>query len=212
QYAPGGSFAQNGGGCFLGPGGFCTYWDWVTTNRFRMAHGVLMGLAFVVFFPFGAILVRILPGPLAAFAHAGVQLFGFLFVIVGTGLGVWLSRNIFWPGFDSVGQYTNHALLQKYHPIIGLVVFGLLCFQPFLGILHHILYRRHGRRSAGSHLHIWLGRIVVTIGIINGGLGLRLAGNTYGGQIAYGVVAGVIWLVWMIAAVFGESKRAREAR
>lgn len=52
---------------------------------------------------------------------------------------------------------------------------------------------------------------MITLGIINGGLGLRLAGNTQKGEIAYGVVAGVIWLVWMTAAVLGEIRRGRSA-
>lgn len=34
-------------------------------------------------------------------------------------------------------------------------------------------------------------------GIINGGFGLSLADNTKGGTIAYGVVAGVMWILWM---------------
>lgn len=44
---------------------------------------------------------------------------------------------------------------------------------------------------------------MVTLGIINGGLGLMLSGNTVKGEIAYGVIAGVIWVTW--AAVAGLS-------
>lgn len=50
---------------------------------------------------------------------------------------------------------------------------------------------------------------MITLGIINGGLGLRLSNNTRKGEIAYGVVAGVIWLVWMAAALLGEIRRGR---
>jgi hypothetical protein len=35
-------------------------------------------------------------------------------------------------------------------------------------------------------------------GIINGGLGLQLAANTKKGKIAYGVVAGVVAVVYMV--------------
>ena len=31
-----------------------------------------------------------------------------------------------------------------------------------------------------------------------------LSGNTVKGEIAYGVIAGVIWLVWMVVAVWFE--------
>lgn len=44
---------------------------------------------------------------------------------------------------------------------------------------------------------MWWGRILGTLGIINGGLGLQLADNTVKGEIAYGVIAAVMWLVWV---------------
>ena len=39
-------------------------------------------------------------------------------------------------------------------------------------------------------------------GIINGGLGLQLAANTKKGEIAYGVVAGIIGLIYILVTVF----------
>ena len=44
----------------------------------------------------------------------------------------------------------------------------------------------------------------MTLGIINGGLGLQLSGNTTKGEIAYGVIAGVIWLAWVAVAVMSH--------
>jgi hypothetical protein len=41
----------------------------------------------------------------------------------------------------------------------------------------------------------------MTLGIINGGLGLRLAANTKNGEIAYGVVAGVVAVVYAVLVV-----------
>lgn len=99
--------------------------------------------------------------------------------------------------------------INEYHPIIGIVVFALITLQPILGILHHIFFKKQSKRTFWSYAHIWLGRIVVTLGIINGGLGLMLADNTRSGEIAYGVVAGIIWLIWMVAAVYGEIKRKK---
>lgn len=51
-----------------------------------------------------------------------------------------------------------------------------------------------------------MGRIVITLGIINGGLGLKLSDNTTKGKIGYSVVAAIMWLVWMSVAVFKEVK------
>jgi len=75
-----------------------------------------------------------------------------------------------------------------------------------------MMFKKHARRFVWSYFHIWLGRILITLGIINGGLGLRLANNTKKGEIAYGVIAGFMWLVWMAAAVYGEVKRARSPK
>lgn len=62
-------------------------------------------------------------------------------------------------------------------------------------------------------MHLWLGRAAITLGIINGGLGLKLANDSpRAGFIAYGVIAGVVWLVWVTAIVLGEKRRARAAK
>ena len=90
------------------------------------------------------------------------------------------------------------------HPIIGIVVIGCLYLQPILAILHHELYSKTSKRTIWSFAHVWWGRIIVTLGIINGGLGLQLSGNTTKGEIAYGVIAAVIWLVWLAVAVMSH--------
>jgi len=51
----------------------------------------------------------------------------------------------------------------------------------------------------------------VTLGIINGGLGLMLSENTVKGEIAYGVVAGVMWLTWLAVVVWSNSRSGNSA-
>ncbi len=84
-----------------------------------------------------------------------------------------------------------------------------LFFQPILGTVHHLRFKKLQRRGVWSHLHIWNGRIMITLGIINGGIGLYLAGATTALKTAYGVVAGVMWVLWMLLAIFGELRRVR---
>lgn len=84
-------------------------------------------------------------------------------------------------------------------------------FQPILGFVHHLQFKKTGVRSAWSYVHLWVGRVCITLGIINGGLGLMLADNSQNGKIAYGVVAGVIWLVYVVSIVIGEKRRASRA-
>ena len=101
----------------------------------------------------------------------------------------------------------HYVQISKYHPIIGLTIIAALLFQPVLSALHHAVYVREQRRSIWSTLHVWWGRVVLTLAIIQGGLGLKFANNTTGGEIAYGVVAGVIWCAWLGVAVWHDTKK-----
>lgn len=98
------------------------------------------------------------------------------------------------------------------HPIIGLVVLGLLFFQPLLGWLHHVRLGKTGRRTAWSHLHLWLGRSAIILGIINGGFGLQLANASDSAITAYSVVAAAVCLVWLLSALAFEYRRWRASR
>lgn len=81
--------------------------------------------------------------------------------------------------------------------------------------MHHSLFKKHLRRTFWSYIHLWLGRIIVTLGVINGGLGLRLARRLPIGRpsraaiIGYGVAAAFMWLLYVLAALLGEKKRSR---
>lgn len=92
------------------------------------------------------------------------------------------------------------------------MVLGVIFFQPILGIIHHVKFKSLGRRTVWSHLHLWLGRSAITLGIINGGLGLQLAGAPNSTLLAYSIVGGVMWFLWLLAAIFGEFRRRRAAR
>ncbi|OJJ42161.1 hypothetical protein ASPZODRAFT_29416 [Penicilliopsis zonata CBS 506.65] len=152
----------------------------------RVAHAVLMILVFVVLLPTGAFLPRLVPYPHIVVVHAGVQLLALSLAIAGMGIGL------------SMGQSLH--LLQFYHPIIGMVVVcSLALFQPVMGLLQHRYFRRTRKKGVFAYPHRWLGRAAITLAIINGGLGFRLAGvgssiAPTGAVIAYSVVAGVVWL------------------
>jgi len=175
-------------------------------QKILIAHGVLAALAFVLFFPMGAIMIRLGTFRGIWLVHGIFQLFAYIVYIVAFGLGIWMVNNI------------PYNLITSYHPIIGFVVFVLLFFQPILGFVHHVQYKKHSRRTIWSYGHLWLGRIAITLGMINGGLGMLLASNapsflsfgpTQGQIIAYGVVAGIMWLLWVVSSVIGERRKAR---
>ena len=184
-----------------------------TRRAMRIAHGTLMGLAFAFVLPLGAILLRALPiihrtsSINAVHIHAAAQLSGYALAIAGLGTGIWLGLNV---------RYLDYA-----HTVIGMAVLGAMACQVGLGVWLHLLYQQHQRYSVQENVndnedattsnkefvgrtndrgpwrwvgqgHMWLGRCLVLLGMINGGLGLELARNTKKGEIGYGVVAGVM--------------------
>jgi hypothetical protein len=160
-----------------------------------LAHGVLASIAFLVFFPFGSIIMRVGRFNGVLQAHIATQILSWLLFVTAFGLGLW---------YGVTGNYMSEA-----HPIIGIVLFAMLVVQPLAGWLHHRQFMRSGQRKAVSHVHIWNGRIAIILGMINGGLGLKLGGVETRYTIAYSVVAGVIGLAYITAIVWGEMARGR---
>ncbi|KFY22785.1 hypothetical protein V493_06316 [Pseudogymnoascus sp. VKM F-4281 (FW-2241)] len=165
-------------------------------RKLLKAHGTLMGVAWLIVFPAGAVLMRLRLG--GVWTHVLVQVLGTSMVIAAFGIGYSFS--------GMVGLRFNNT-----HTIFGAAIFGLILVQPFLGIVHHFLYKRGGERTLFGLAHCWYGRAVIILAVVNGGLGLELAGNTRGGEIAYGVVAGVALLVYLGAAAYSvKSKKTGE--
>lgn len=185
-------FLQGGFAGFGPPGGF---------SMEVTAHAILATLAFGLFFPIGGIMIRLTSFPGLWWMHGLFQIVAFIFYIAAFTFGVWMA--------------TNMRMLHNAHPIIGIIVFVILAFQPILGFLHHNMFKKHSRRVVWSYGHIWLGRIVITLGIINGGLGLRLSRKLGAfaardsAVIAYGVLAGLMWLIYVVSAFYGEIERRR---
>jgi len=61
-------------------------------NQVKIAHAVLGSLAWVIFFPLGAILVRLLKPPYAVRVHGTIQIFAYSLLIAGAGMGIWMAR------------------------------------------------------------------------------------------------------------------------
>lgn len=168
-------------------------------------HGVLAALAFVIFFPVGSILIRIGSFPGLWIVHGLFQLFAYVVYLAAFGIGIWMINN------------TPVNLMANNHPIVGIVIFVGLFFQPIFGFVHHLKFKKYNCRTFWSYVHLWLGRILITLGMLNGGLGLLLASGapastgiapTRGQMIVYGIAAGTMWLLWVASAVYGERKRS----
>lgn len=196
-----GGFGSSNGG-FRGGVGF----DINTATHYRTIHGILAALAFVVLFPVGAIAMRIIPGRFALWLHGITQVIAYILFIAAVGLGIWLVKEVRIP--VAGGSLLSISAIN-YHPIIGLVVFAALFFQPILGLIHHSQFKKLRRRQIWSYLHLWNGRILIPLGIINGGLGLHIAGASNEIKTAYTAVAGVLGGLWIIVAILSEVRRRR---
>ncbi|KAI1074020.1 putative iron reductase domain protein [Whalleya microplaca] len=152
------------------------------------AHGIVMAIVMVILYPLGSILM-----PLFGkwFVHAGFQFMTFLLMWAGFGLGIVAAQRIRL-NFDSV------------HTQLGTVVCCLMAVQPVLGYVHHLHFVKHQARGAVSHAHIWYGRALLTMGIINGGLGLALADASQTFVIVYSVLAGVAFVIYTACALLAD--------
>jgi hypothetical protein len=127
-------------------------------------HGVIMSLAFILIFPSGALLMRLLRRKGVLF-HAGVQMFGLFLVAIGLGTGVYVSR-----------QYNRSRSFATGHQALGLFVFAALVLQAGLGLLQHRIFQRTKQKTIFGIMHQFLGPIAIVLALVNGGVGLDLAG------------------------------------
>ncbi|TPX16734.1 uncharacterized protein E0L32_003675 [Thyridium curvatum] len=157
------------------------------------AHGVIMALVMVVLYPLGSLLMPLM-GNWAV--HAAWQFISFLLMWAGFGLGVVCAKQ-------------RSMLFDQNHTILGTVVVCLMAIQPFMGFWHHRHYVKHQARGLVSHFHIWWGRSLLIIGVVNGGLGLQLASASNNLIIAYSVVAGVIFLIYAGGKSFASIRKRK---
>jgi cytochrome b561 len=83
------------------------------------------------------------------------------------------------------------------HTVLGTVIIGLFFIQPTLGYFHHRWFIEKGTRSWWTQAHIWFGRIILILAIADGGYGIQYANNSPNGEIGYGVLAGVVGVVYI---------------
>lgn len=160
------------------------------------AHGIIMSIVFLAAYPLGAVLMPIIGNWLV---HAGWQSIAFLGMWAGFGLGYVYARD---------GGYW----WKQTHTKMGTIVVALMGLQPILGFAHHRYFRSHGKRGIISHVHIWFGRILMILGIINGGLGLQLASSSKGYIIAYSVIAGIAALLYTGSIFVGGMRRTARVK
>ncbi|KAJ2903805.1 hypothetical protein MKZ38_009279 [Zalerion maritima] len=156
-------------------------------------HALVASVAFVILMPFASVLMPLLG---KWYIHAGLQLLSFVLMWIGFGLGVKVAND-------------TGIIFKQTHTILGTVVICAMIFQPVFGWLHHLHYVKHQGRGAISYVHIWYGRVLMALGVINGGLGLKLANAGSGYKIAYAAVAGIMFVVYAIGKIAANMRKSR---
>ncbi|KAF5009319.1 hypothetical protein FDECE_4466 [Fusarium decemcellulare] len=156
-------------------------------------HGIIMSVVFLIGFPVGSLLMSILGKWLI---HAGWQMAVFAGMWAGFGIG-------------KIASNREEDWFSEPHVQLGTVVCVLMILQPVLGWMHHRNYIKYQRRTAISHGHLWCGRSLMVIAIVNGGIGLRLASASTGLIIGYAVVGVAVFLLYAAGSVHKEVELRR---
>ncbi|KLJ08563.1 hypothetical protein EMPG_15991 [Blastomyces silverae] len=162
--------------------------------QFAKAHGVVMSIAFVIIFPLGALFVRTQKIKGGVWIHAACQLIGWILTIAGLATGIRVGKIL--------DRLHNNA-----HTILGTAIIALLLLQPLIGFVHHRKFMMTQRPGPWTRFHVWYGRVLILLGMTNGGLGLQLADNTRAGTVAYGVVAGLVGVAYCTVVAFFEVRK-----
>lgn len=92
---------------------------------------------------------------------------------------------------------------------------ALVATQFFLGFFHHKIYKRTQRTTKLAAPHVWLGRLVIILGVINAFLGFRLAQVPNYNYVLAGLVIAVVpvcLFVLLWHRVFRRQRASRRAR
>ncbi|CEI67553.1 hypothetical protein FVEN_g5648 [Fusarium venenatum] len=158
-------------------------------------HGVIMSIVFLLGFPIGSLLMPLVRKWLI---HASWQIIVFIGMCAGFGIGKIAA--------DRSGDWISDP-----HVALGTFVCVLMVVQPILGWIHHRNYVKFQQRTKVSYGHIWFGRALMFIGIINGGTGLQLSGASSGPIIAYSVIGAIVFSIYTGGVVLKEVRlRGRE--
>jgi len=203
----GNGFGNGNGGNGFGGGNFNNFvgFNIQEAMHTRRIHGILATIAFVIVFPVGSIAMRIIPGRFSWLLHALIQMAGFVLYIAAAALGIKLTQDV---RFGGTSLFEISTI--NFHPIIGLVILAVFFFQPIFGYIHHIQFKKYGVRQTWSHVHLAIGRLLIPLGIINGGLGLYISNSPKEFKIVYAILAAVFGIAWIFVAVISESRRSRQ--
>lgn len=118
------------------------------------AHACIMILSFLGLMPMAVMILRILKSPKW---HGVGQAVSLTVAMIGVSLGFYIAT-----------FYNRTKKFGTAHQIFGLIIVVMMIGQFVLGFMHHRIYKKTQAPTKLSPIHIWLGRLVIPAGIING--------------------------------------------
>ncbi|KAI1389421.1 putative iron reductase domain protein [Hypoxylon trugodes] len=143
-----------------------------------MMHAIIMVLTFVGLYPFGVFVLRL--GSWVRW-HGINQAFAFVLTIIGSSLG-----------FSISGTYNRSKKFNTAHQVIGILIFIFIFAQFAIGFLNHRKFKQTQQKTKMAPIHVWMGRVIIIMGVINGFLGFPLAQSS---QFNY-VLAGLVLFIF----------------
>lgn len=152
-------------------------------------HALLMVGSFLVVLPAGYLALRVLE---KVWLHWAIQSFGLFATVLGSVAGIAISKK----------QQISPNLTNP-HQIVGFVALFLMLITWTAGLLGHLHFRRSkiSRTTIPQKSHRILGPLTVSVGLVNGILGFRFAGNNraiIGYVIVVTIMVGLVSLVMMM--------------
>ena len=123
-------------------------------NHLVVLHAVILTGAFGIAMPLAVILLRI--SRFGFKPHWILQSLALGASLVGLAIAIYMSA-----------KSTAFGHFDAAHQILGILIVTLLLPQAFLGRAHHVQFRRTKRRALVSYLHLWSGRAVIALGMLN---------------------------------------------
>lgn len=118
-----------------------------------IVHAVCLAGSFLLLFPLGVVALRWFK---LIRVHWMLQVLATLICLLGLVIAIAFSSMD--PEYNTFGEG---------HQIIGIVVVFALIVQTATGYKHHQDCKKTGRRTWISYSHLWIGRVVIVLGMVN---------------------------------------------
>ncbi|KAI0007435.1 putative iron reductase domain protein [Xylariaceae sp. FL0662B] len=159
-----------------------------------VVHAIVMVFVFVAVYPFGILILRLGNWVRWHGINQGLALVG---IIIGSALGFHIS-----------GFYNRSKKFNTAHQVIGILIFIFIFVQFTLGFLHHRTFKKTQQTTKLAPIHVWMGRVIMIMGVVNGFLGFPLAQSPHYNY----VLAGLVLFVFPGMAIIFFTKRCIQKR